>query len=253
MSQEVIEASRESHPIAIVTEGTNMSGAAVSSEAEVGDKICNAVQNTPEIVLADFAGGDLDRLRSFHDMGKKCGRSLAITMRQAYLLDKFKDDPHLRLPQLEGDRILVFCKEKKRYYRWEKEVMDRQNVVDSAKVAAMQNKVVLVCSFYDFEGLVDVKPVFASCYILSASEPYDEEMELDFERLINWLVYYGLPQYHIYMSGHIMPLQLLEMLKRIGARSVFPVHCQHPDLFGRFAGNIGSQTIQTELGKEYHL
>ena len=253
MSQDFIEASAKSHPIAVITEGTNMTGAAVSSEREVRTKICNVIQNTPGIVLADFAGGDLDRLRSFHDMGKKCGRYLAITMRQAHLLDELKDDAHLRLPQLEGDRLLVFRKEKKRYYSWEKEVMNHENIVDSAKVSAIQNKIVLVCSFYDFEGLVDIKPVPASSYILSASEPYDEEMELDYERLINWLVYYGLPQYHIHVSGHIMPFQLLEMLRRISPRSIFPVHCQHPDLFARFAGGVGAKIMHTELAKEYHL
>jgi ribonuclease J len=253
MSEEFIEASRNAHPVAIVTEGTNMTGAAISSEAEVGDKICTVVQGTSGIVLADFAGGDIDRLRSFHDMSRKCGRSLAITMRQAYLLSKLKGDPHLRLPEFADDRMLVFRKEKKRYYHWEKEVMDRENVVDSTRIAAMQRKVVLVCSFYDFEELVDIKPVPQSCYILSSSEPYDEEMELDFERLVNWLVYYGLPQYNIHVSGHIMPLQLLDMLKRIGARCVFPIHCQYPDLFARFVGGTGGEVKRIELGREYPL
>jgi len=253
MSEEFVEASHGAHPVALITEGTNMTGAAISSEVEVGEKICKVVQDTSGIVLADFAGADIDRLRSFHDMSRKCGRSLAITMRQAYLLSKLKGDSHLRVPDLTDDCMLVFRKEKKRYYHWEKEVMDRENVVNSAKIAAMQSKVVLVCSFYDFEELVDIKPAPQSCYILSASEPYDEEMELDFERLINWLVYYGLPQYHIHVSGHIMPLQLLEMLRKIGARCVFPIHCQYPDLFARFVGGAGGNVTPPELGREYSL
>ncbi len=253
MSEELIEAAQKSKPVAVITEGTNMIGAAISSEAEVGMKICNVVQNTSGIVLANFAVADIDRLRSFLNAARACGRSLVVNMRQAYLLSKLRSDKHLELPHGEEDSILVFQREKKRYHRWEKDVMAQSSIVDTAKIADIQDKVILVCSYYDFEELVDIKPRPQSCHILSSSEPYDEEMELDFERLINWLVYCGLPQYHIHVSGHVMPLQLLEMLKTIGSRKVFPVHCQYPDLFKRFVGAKGIDVIRAELGREYLL
>jgi len=49
-------------------------------------------------------------------------------------------------------------------------------------------------SFYDLEELVEINPQPGSYYILSASEPFNEEMEIDFERLVNWLSHCGLPQ-----------------------------------------------------------
>ncbi|MCJ7771443.1 hypothetical protein MUP37_07725 [Candidatus Bathyarchaeota archaeon] len=73
---------------------------------------------------------------------------------------------------------------------------------------SIREQAVSARSFYDFEELIDIKPLQESCCLLSASEPYDEEMELDLERLTNWMVYYGLPQHYIHVSGHIMPLQL---------------------------------------------
>ena len=102
-----------------------------------------------------------------------------------------------------------------------------------------------------FEELVDISPLPESCYVLSASEPYDEEMELDFGRLTNWLIHYGLPQYHVHVSGHIMPLQLRQCLRTIGAEKVFPVHCQYPELFNRFIRNTGGRTVLPETGKDY--
>jgi hypothetical protein len=40
------------------------------------------------------------------------------------------------------------------------------NVVDPSKVSEMQDKVIRVTSFYDFEELIEIKPASESCYIL---------------------------------------------------------------------------------------
>lgn len=58
----------------------------------------------------------------------------------------------------------------------------------------------------DFEELISLQPAAGSYYVLSASELFNEEMEIDFERLLNWLWHYGLPQYHVHVSGHMMPI-----------------------------------------------
>jgi len=253
LSEDFIRAAADSRPIALITEATNMMGAEISSEQEVEEKICRLIGETPGLVLADFAGTDVDRLNSFNRSCRRCGRSLAVTMRQAHLMRRLQGDPRLEVPDIQDGGILVFQKEKKRYFGWEKEIMGLGNTVDASRVAAMQSRVVLVCSFYDFEELIEIKPLPESCYVLSASEPYDEEMELDFERLTNWLIHYGLPQYHIHVSGHIMPLQLRQALRTIGAKKVFPVHCQHPQLFNRFVRNMGSTIILAEKEKEYAL
>jgi ribonuclease J len=124
-------------------------------------------------------------------------------------------------------------------------------IVDVFDVSKQQCNSVLVMSFYDLEELVDVKPKPGSCYILSASEPFNEEMEIDFERLINWLSHYGLPQYHVHVSGHIMPLQLKGVLKEINAATIFPIHTEHPDLFAKFMNDLKSRTVLVEKCKKY--
>lgn len=250
MSEEFINKVGEEKPLAVITEGTNMIGAVPSSEPEVRRNIEAVTAQSPGLVLADFPRADVDRLNSFNQVAKKNDRALAITLKQAYLLNKLADDPHLSIPHLKDDNILIFQKTKKRYSNWEKEALKLGNVVDSAKVAEMQHKIILVCSFYDFEELIEIKPVSESCYILSASEPFDEEMEIDFERLVNWLVYCGLPQYHIHVSGHVMPLQLKKALETMETKKIFPVHCKYPDLFKRFMSNVCGEIILAEKNKE---
>jgi len=96
-----------------------------------------------------------------------------------------------------------------------------EKVVDAHKISEEQNKIILVMSFYDLEELVKIHPNSGSCYISSSSEPFNEEMEMDFERLISWLQHYGLPRYHVHVSGHIMPLDLKEILMNVKAKTVF--------------------------------
>jgi len=253
MSEEFVEKAREVRPIAVITEGTNMIGASPSSEADVRRNVDAIVGQTPGLVLADFAKADVDRLNSFYQVAKNNGRALAVTLRQAYLLSRLADDPYLKLPNLRDENILIFQKTKKRYYTWEKETLKLGNMVDSARAAEIQDEIILVCSFYDFEELIEIKPVPESCYILSASEPFDEEMEIDFDRLVNWLVHCGLPQYHIHVSGHVMPLQLKKALETIRPRKTFPVHCNYPELFSRFMKNVGGEILLAERGREYSV
>jgi ribonuclease J len=78
-------------------------------------------------------------------------------------------------------------------------------------------------------------------------------MEIDFEKLLNWLRHYGLPQYHVHVSGHIMPLQLKSMLKKIGAKKIFPIHTENAELFASFVRDMKSQTVLIEKGKEYEI
>jgi ribonuclease J len=78
-------------------------------------------------------------------------------------------------------------------------------------------------------------------------------MEIDFERLINWLRHYGLPQYHAHVSGHIMPLQLKTTLKEIGARNIFPIHTENAELFASFTRDLKGKVILTEKEKQYTI
>jgi len=257
MTNEFIEKASQADPVAIVTEATNMTGATVSSEAEVEGKLERIVGQVDGIVLAEFGYSDIDRLNSFYKIARKNNRCLAVSLKQAYLLDALRNDKGLKVPSLEDEGILVFRKSKKRFDRWEKELIQRFDgegkVLDVFELSKRQCKVVLAVSFYDFEELISLQPSAGSCYVLSASEPFNEEMEIDYERLVNWLSHYGLPQYHVHVSGHMMPLQLKAALKKINAKKVFPVHTENANLFTKFMADLKGQVVLTEKAKEYQL
>jgi ribonuclease J len=208
-------------------------------------------------MLAEFGFSDIDRLNTFHRIAKKHQRCLAVSLRQAYLLDALRNDVHLQVPALNDDGILVFRKSKKRYEKWETQLIERldgeNKIFDVFDISKQQCRVILAVSFYDFEELISIQPAAGSCYVLSASEPFNEEMEIDYERLVNWLSHYGLPQYHVHVSGHMMPLQLKAALKKVNAKGIFPVHTENAELFKRFMGDAKGQVTLVEKGEEYHL
>jgi ribonuclease J len=253
MTYDFVEKAKEAKPVAFITEATNMIGASVSSETEVENKLNHIVRQADGIVLAEFAYTDVDRLNSFYQIAKTNGRCLAVSLRQAYLMNALRMDKGLKIPDLKNGNILIFRKSKKKYDKWESQIIDefKGKVVDVFEVSKQQCKSVLVLSFYDLEELVEIHPKAGSCYILSSSEPFNEEMEIDYERLVNWLRYYGLPQYHVHVSGHIMPLQLKAILKEVNAKTIFPIHTENAELFAKFMRDLKSQPILTEKGKEY--
>jgi len=255
MTRDFVEKAKKAEPVAIVTEATNMTGAYVSSEREVESKLDAIVSNADGIVLADFSSTDVDRLTSFFRIAKKNGRCLAVSLRQAYLMNALRRDKGLSVPDLNDAGMLIFRKSKKRYDTWENQIAEQypNKIVDVFEVSKRQCNAVLAMSFYDLEELVEMQPKAGSCYVLSASEPFNEEMEIDFERLINWLGHYGLPQYHAHVSGHIMPLQLKSVLKEIDATRIFPVHTENTALFAKFAQDLRGETVLTEKQKEYDL
>ncbi len=257
MTRDFVDNAKKAEPTAIITEATNMTSATVSSEAEVEGKLDSIVSSANGIVLAEFASSDVDRLNSFFHIAKKNRRCLAISLKQAYLLDALRNDKGLTIPALHDEGVLIFRKSKKRFEKWEKHLIEQyegQNkIFDVFEVSKQQCKVILAVSFYDFDELVQLQPVAGSCYVLSTSEPFNEEMEIDYERLINWLRHYGLPQYHVHVSGHIMPLRLKKALKEVNAKQIFPVHTENARLFAGFVRDLRNQVTLVEKCKEYTL
>lgn len=235
LTQDFAEAAAGSGASLLLTEATNMAGGAVSSEDEVARKLEAVIREARGLVMASFSGMDTDRLTSFYLAAAASDRKLAVTMRQAHLLATLDGGRIDGLPRLGKGNLVIYRRNKKRYEKWEEEVSGKAEVVTSAEITASPRSYVVATSLSDMEGLVGVKPPPGSVYILSSSEPYNEEMELDQQRLVEWLDYYGMPLYHIHVSGHIMPQELRSLVSKIGARRVAPIHTEHPELFLKFA------------------
>ena len=236
LTHDFAKAAAESDASLLLTEATNMVGGSVSSEEEVARKLETVIREAKGLVMASFSGMDTDRLTSFHRAALATDRKLAISVRQAYLISVLDSDKGIEgLPKLGKGNVVIYRRNKKRYEKWEEQVLEKADVITAEDLTASPKSYVVATSLSDMEGMVGVKPSPGSVYILSSSEPYNEEMELDMQRLIEWLDFYGMPLYHIHVSGHIMPQQLRSLVGSIGAKKVAPIHTEHPELFLKYA------------------
>ena len=255
MSMEFIARAKQVHPDVLITEATNIVDAKMLGESEVEEKVRQVVSTTGRLVLAGFYLNDVDRLTTFWQAAKANGRQLAISTKQAWMVHNLKDDKHLTLFKLEDPGLLIFQREKRRLYEWEKVLMNcyPDKMVDSYYVNAHQGELLLVASFWDMNEMVEVQPEPGSIYILSQSEPFNEQMEIDYSKLLNWLEICGLPLYQVHASGHVNPDQLKWAIMEINPQKVYVVHTERPKLLATYMRDVKIEFVSPEDGVEYSL
>ena len=254
MTSDFVELAAKADPAVFLAEGTNILGGEVSSEPEVESKLNSIVSGTKNIVLANFSNVDVDRVRTFYQVAKENDRVLAISLKQAHILSDLAKDRTLNLPEIaeSEENLVVFRRAKKRYYGWEEEVMKHATTIDSQELRKNQGKFIVAFSTPDFKELVDIRPDPGSVFVLSMSEPFNEEQEFEFQRLQNWLDHFGLPMYHVHCSGHIMPSELKKTVEKIKPKKLFPIHTEYPGLYAKYMSDI-TAIEQPTKGRRYDL
>ncbi len=243
LSLRFMEAAKACEPVGLVIEGTNIAEGNISSEAEVKNKMNDIVQNTSGLVMVGCAAADLDRLQTLFEVAKLNGRKIAITMKQAFMIDSLRK---AGLPIFDPDdnNVCIFQREKKGLYEYEKVVENQfTNRVVSQDVKASQSNLLLILGFYEFNELVGVQPKADSVYILSQSEPFNEEMELQFAKLKRWLSLYGVPLYQVHSSGHAKPQDLRKFIASVRPKKNIVVHTEHPELYRAYISDLGVNPV----------
>jgi len=241
MSEEFIYRARSAEVDTLVTEATNVVGADVRTEEDVRRDLTKIIGEATGLVIVNFSNRDIDRLRTAYKATKMNGRKLVVSIKQAFLLQKLKKDKHLDIFDIKEDDVLVFRKDKNRTQAWEEEVHEETKTYTGSDLNDIQDNVVLVASYYDMNEIMKIKPKPGSVFILSQSEAFDEEGEIQHERLLNWCEHMGMPQYKAHASGHVGPNQLKNAIKEINPETVCPIHTERPRQFKKFVSDLDSQ------------
>ncbi len=210
------------------------------SEADVASNCRAAAEEVDGLMIADFSARNFERLDAFMEIAKGTGRSLVVTVKDAYFLDAMRlVDGVDRLSQ-----VLVYGELKSRGSKV-KESIEEQigELVDPKEISMHPWEHILCFSSYDMGNLLDIKPK-GGRYIYSSSEAHSEDQVFDFVRLHRWISRFGMdvrgflekngtvtfePGYHA--SGHASADDLATVVETIDPDLIVPVHTLRPEFF----------------------
>jgi ribonuclease J len=250
-----VEALAALRPSVLLCEGTRLPGGGTTSEAEVEERCLAAVrQAAGQLVVADFAPRNVERLQAFVRIAAATGRHLLLQPKDAYLLRAIElADPgspdFLAMPE-----VGIYDDPKASEQKWERVVRGRYRsaIAGARQVTAHPGEVILAFSLTDVADMLDLQWLLGrnpgGIYLFSNSQAYDEEQMVDLVRLWNWAEHLGLrlvgleasgrgprgevtkvtpvPGYHA--SGHAGQAELVQMVREVKPRLLVPIHTEDP-------------------------
>jgi ribonuclease J len=244
-------------PKALILEGTNLRDESSFSrgnisEQEVFDNGLKAIAGCNRLVIADFSPRDIDRLLTFLQIARDTNRRLAILPKDVYLL-KTVGLLDTSIPNIATeDAIVIYQKTTAGRYPdlWQRSICEeyQDKIILAEDVASSPDRYILCLSFFDLNELPSIDPGPGSLYVYSSSEPHDEEQEIDFRRLRQWLKHFGFNSFGLHVetngrweipdaekglhaSGHACAGDLIRLAHEIKPELLIPIHSEHPELY----------------------
>lgn len=257
MTNDFIDAAKETKPIAMITEGTRIKqGKIDESEQKIYEESKENILKCKKLAIVDFNFKDIDRFTTFYNIAKDLNKKLVINFRHACFLERYHKDKKLKAPDSRDKNILILKPKRltgtyidedysDQYIRCR---LDYPNIITAEEIAKNPTSYMAVLNFYYFNMLIDLKP-YGGLYIHSLSEPFNEEMEISYKRMHNWLKFFDLRFVQSHCSGHINGSDLYELIEAVKPKTVYPIHTEHPDLFKKLSMN----TKIVKEGKSYQL
>jgi len=269
LTRRFIGETAELRPKALILEGTGVERTSNVTEQEVYQNGLKVIAVSNELVIADFSPRDVDRLLTFLQIAKDTDRKLAILPKDAYLLKTVRL-LETGIPDIAQEDSLVIYQEttaSKSPALWMRNIYQEYDskIVLASDVKSAQEQFILCFSFFDLNELPSICPKPGSLYVYSSSEPHNEEQEIDFRRLHEWLKRFkfrgfGLPvesngewqipdvERGLHASGHACGTDLLQIAQQIKPEVLIPVHSEHPDFYINHLNSSGIKVILPTLG-----
>ncbi|UCF50043.1 MAG: hypothetical protein JSU91_00770 [Thermoplasmatales archaeon] len=257
MTNDFINSSKEVKPIGMITEGTRINIKKTNeSEQKVYQKSKKEISKNKKLSIIDFNFKDIDRFTTFYRIAKDLDKKLVISFKHACFLERYHKDKKLKSPNSKDENILILKPKRLTGTYIDEDYTDMYikkrlnypNIITTEEITKKPNNYMVVLNFYYFNMLIDLKPN-GGIYIHSLSEPFNEEMEISFERMKAWIRHFNLKFVQSHCSGHINGTDLKELINTVTPKVLFPIHTEHPGIFR----TLSMQTRMIKEGKEYKL
>lgn len=274
-SQSFRQAVQGLRPDVMIVEGTRVDDDEPDSEERVGEeceKLVRQANQAGVLVLVSFHYRDTTRYQTLKEVAERTGRTLVISSKLAYTINRLKDLPETNLNAVEQEpNVRVYLQRvnsmlysrgdytNTKYdlgynVRWDSKdraTIDTRHHEKGARAYQVKENpsgYILHLDYFELNELIDLAPLQGALFIRAVSEPFDQEGELEEQRLSNWLRHFGLnppdhkPRY-VHASGHASGPELIEMVKEIKPKTLVPIHTENPNYFAEALRGAAIQVI----------
>ena len=257
MTDDFIAVAKKEKPIAMITEGTRIdTGKTNESEENVYKQSKQKLSENKHLSIVDFNFKDVDRFTTFYKIAKDLNKTLVISFKHACYLERYHRDKKIKSPDSRDENILILKPKRltgtyidEDYTDWYiKKRLNYPNIITSEEIRNKPTDYMLVLNFWYFNMLIDLMP-YEGTYVHSLSEPFNEEMELSYDRMMNWIKNYRLRFVQSHCSGHISGADLKTLLESINPKLLFPIHTEYPGMFRK----LSMKTKMVKEGKMYKV
>ncbi len=248
---------------------------ALDSEQAVFERACQIANENEGLVLYDGSPADLDRVRTLHRVAEATGRQLLVGLRHAHFLLNL--DEHVPdLPAVE-DLGLYFPRAKLRSslklyeevvgehdgayvetftgsrYGYPRDLVEDPRVDEGEIYWGPHGREEIVNNGDAFilyttsgiQAMMQFKPPnkkMDGVYVYGKAEPFNEEMEITFEKLENWVDLCGLSWGWAHTSGHAGNEGIRRVVDAADPDLLVPIHTETADVMAGWVGEDRSKT-----------
>lgn len=256
-TKKFVKKAKKVSPTTMICEGTRIDQKENITEADIEKRATKIISDSKDLVIVDYPIRDLDRLLTFYNVAKNTDRTLTVNLKQAYILNQLQtgDYPSLGdvaiyvprknwgligdsyacfdgkwLPASEIEKMDPYYIERD-YDRWERKFLKLENTVTYKDLREEPDQYIFRCDFFELKELIDIKPE-KGIYIRSMTEPFDEEMLIDYKKVKNWLKHFNLTLIKgMHASGHASGPEIIEMIREIEPEKLHPIHTEKKEKF----------------------
>lgn len=256
LTQDFTHTAQAVKPIALITEGTRIDRPRTGeSEHNVYTTAKKTIHACTDLTLVDFNFKDVDRFKTFYTIANDLNKTLVISFKHACFLEQYHHDKSLNVPHTTDPHIAIlkpkrmtgtYCDDD--YHDdYIKQRLHYPNIITADTITHHPCDYLVILNYWYFNTLIDLQPQHAT-YIHSLSEPFNEEMEVSYHRMQEWIHYFHLTYKQAHCSGHINGTDLRTLIQTINPHRIFPIHTEHPGMI-----KLPIKTTRIQEGKTYKI
>jgi len=242
-----------------------------TTEDDVEVQLTEVFRSAKGLILVESAPIDLDRLSSVWRACQAAERLLVLPARTAYIIREARRRTNIQeLPTVQGSALYLSQLRMRSDHRRPHDPEDLEELLrgrrqwqhtlahdwrdegglvlglpEGRQAIREGGDAVVICTPQAASLLPELAYGADPCpitFVLSRSGPFDPEMAIEHNQLMNWLALFGCREYYqVHVSGHAPAGDIRRIVEAATPDLLIPIHTRFPEAFGHWHDNVLSR------------